>query len=253
MKIGGRRFAGLLGLLIGVVLATSGCASKKFVSRQIAPVNQRLNQFEKQTNDRIAWMNNKQKNDISQLNERLATTDMKVNEVAQAAQQAQGSASRAMEEATKTRAANSEAISKLESNLNESMNYRLVDSANVMFAFNKATLTPQARATLDEAIAKFQSAPRGVVELEGFTDHSGSSNYNLGLSRRRAWAVQRYLVDHKVPLRSIHLIGMGEGQPAEGIEGGRARSAREERNRSERRVTIRIFGAGEIASASAEQ
>jgi outer membrane protein OmpA-like peptidoglycan-associated protein len=239
-------------VLFAIVLAASGCATKKYVSKQISPVNQRLGQFEKQTNDRIAWLNNKEQNDISQLNERLATTDQKVSEVAGkvadvagAAQEAQGTASRAMEASAETATANSEAIKKVESNVNNALTFDLAEETNVMFGFDKANLTPSAKAKLDEIVTKVQALPRAVVEVAGFTDQPGSRNYNLGLSRRRAWAVQRYLVEHKVPPRSIHVVGLGEDAPPEYPASGMHKG----RDAMARRVNIRVFGAGEIASA----
>src|SRR5437764_2118595 len=83
---------------VALVLVTSGCATKKYVSQQINPVNQKVSQLEKHTNDRIAWVTNKEQADVSQLNERISTTDQRVSQVAEAAQQAQGTASRAMDE-----------------------------------------------------------------------------------------------------------------------------------------------------------
>jgi outer membrane protein OmpA-like peptidoglycan-associated protein len=92
-----------------------------------------------------------------------------------------------------------------------------------------------------------------VVELAGFTDQTGSENYNLDLSRRRAWAVQRYLVEHKVPLYSIHMVGLGEEVPPSGfqsdLQASSGKIARGERNALARRVSIRVFGANEMASA----
>jgi outer membrane protein OmpA-like peptidoglycan-associated protein len=220
-------------------------------------VNQKLGQYEKQTNDRIAWLNNKEQNDISQVNERIATTDQKVSQVAGAVQEAQGTASRAMEEADSNKSAssaNTAAIANLESGMASALNYQLVEKADVLFAFNKAVLTAEATAKLDEVASKYQSMPRAIIELAGFTDSIGSKNYNLGLSRRRAWAVQRYLVEHKVPLRAIHVVGLGEEAPPDGLDSelqaGTATVARGERNALERRVNIRIFGAGDISSAS---
>src|SRR6478609_3856839 len=81
-----------------VVLLTSGCATKNYVRSQVNPVNQNLGQFEKKTNDQISYINAKQQRDMSAVNERFDTTDQKLAEVANTAQQAQGTASRAMEE-----------------------------------------------------------------------------------------------------------------------------------------------------------
>src|SRR5262245_1376743 len=92
-----RRHTWVLAFAAALALAASGCASKKYVSQQIHPVNQRVDQLQKQTQDQITYLNNKQQRDISQVNERIATTDQKVTQLAGAVQQAQGTASRAME------------------------------------------------------------------------------------------------------------------------------------------------------------
>jgi outer membrane protein OmpA-like peptidoglycan-associated protein len=235
------RLTGIVGVLILLMLAGSGCASKKYVSQQIAPLNQKLAQYQKQTDARLAWMNNKEQNDIAQVNDRIASTDQNVSQLTSGVQSAQGSASRAMEAGS----ANSEAIQNLGSDVSKTLNYQLVDKADVLFAFNKAALTPAAKATLDDVVSKFQSMPRGVVELAGYTDRVGASNYNLELSRRRAWAVQRYLAQHDVPLRSIHMIGFGEEAPAEDLKPAG------DRNSQARRVNIRVYGAADIVSSDA--
>src|SRR5215831_4242196 len=118
--------------VMACVLAAPGCASKRYVSQQINGVNQRISQYEKQTNDRIAWLKSKQETDIAQMNQRIAATDQKlaqVNDAMQAAnnaaQEAQGTASRAMEEADSSFVNDSAATEKMESN-----KYRLVDKAD---------------------------------------------------------------------------------------------------------------------------
>jgi outer membrane protein OmpA-like peptidoglycan-associated protein len=244
-----------IAIVSGFVLATSGCATKKYVSKQIEPVNQRLGQFEKQTNDRLAWLNNKEQSDVADVNARVAATDQRLAQVAQVANSAQASvtqlsesnsASRSTEEMEMTNVANTAVANAL--------NYQLVDKADVTFGFNKANLTPGARSTLDAIVAKFQSSPRAVVELAGFTDPIGSSNYNLGLSRRRAWAVQRYLVEHNVPVRSIHIVGMGEEAPPPDLQPtSSAATGTKAEYRRERRVNVRVYGAGEIAGTSGTQ
>src|SRR5215472_10092745 len=120
-----------------LALATSGCASKKYVSQQISPLKQKMSQDEAKNNDRFAWLTNQQKNDMSQVSERIATTDQRVAEVASAVQKAQGTASRAMEEADSNR----QSISTLQSGVANALNYQLVEKADVLFAFGKATLT----------------------------------------------------------------------------------------------------------------
>jgi outer membrane protein OmpA-like peptidoglycan-associated protein len=243
---------------IALVLATSGCASKKYVRQQVTPVNTRVSQLEAKTNDQIAYLSNKQQRDVSQLNERLDTTDQRVGQLSDAVTKAQGTASRAMENANdaKAKASNNEtAIAALGSGVANALHYELVENGDVTFAFNKATLTPEAKAALDQIAQKFQSLPRGVIELTGFTDRRGSTTYNLELSRRRAEAVQRYLVMKKIPVRCIHIVGMGKEAPPAVLEGEvtsvtESRPTRAEAQRLARRVHINVYGAGDIMASS---
>ena len=236
-----------------IMLATSGCATKKYVSQQVSPVNTRVSKLEKTTSDRIAYLNNKEQSDVSQLNERIATTDQKVSDVAAAVQQVQGTASRAMDDTAK----NTAAIETLGSGVANALNYQEVEKGDVTFAFNKATLTSEAKAMLDGIAQKVQALPRAVVELTGFTDKRGSPNYNLALSRRRAEAVQRYLVMQKVPLRAIHIVGLGEEAPPEGMTADltaiNPNPTKAELARLARRVNIRVFGAGDISQGTASR
>jgi len=253
----------LIAVPITLALATSGCATKKYVRNQVAPVNHKLAQVQKDTkenSDKIAATWSKLGTDISEVNERISATDQRVSQVAEATQQAQGTASRAME-ASETNStaisANSTAINTLASGVANAMNFKLVESADVTFGFDKYSLTPEARAALDQVASKVQALPRAVVELAGFTDPIGSPSYNLGLSRRRAEAVQRYLVNQKVPLRNIHIVGLGEEAPPPGLEKDLTRispnPSKAELHRLARRVRISIFGAGDITEGAASR
>src|SRR5260370_17242152 len=118
-----------------LMLATSGCATKKYVSQQVSPVNARVSKLQKQTDDRIAYLNNKQQSDMSQVDERIATTDQRLSEVAEAAHQAQGTASRPMEQSEPTGSKNSAPIDTLGSGVANALNYQLVESGDVTFGF----------------------------------------------------------------------------------------------------------------------
>ena len=242
---------------IAFVLATSGCASKKYVRQQVSPVHQQVAALQKQTNDKISYLNAKQDRDISQVNERIASTDQRVSQVAEAAQTAQGTASRAMDTAEANSgkiAETSTAVNELGAGVANALNYQLMERADVMFGFNEATLTPSAKKALDEIASKVQPTPRTVVELAGFTDPRGSRSFNYALSRRRAEAVQRYLVMQKVPVRNIHIVGLGKSTPPPDLEPENslpANATRAQRYQADRRVQVRLFGAGNITTGTA--
>lgn len=252
----GHRLIGWIAFPIALALATSGCATKKYVKQQVAPVHKQVATLEKQTNDKISYLNGKLDRDISQVNERIATTDERVTQVAQATQQAQGTASRAMETAESNSGKieeNSTAITALGAGVANALNFQLVDKADVLFAFNQSTLTPQAKKALDEIASKAQGMPRSVIELAGFTDHVGTKSYNYALSRRRAEAVQRYLVLQKIPPRNIHIVGLGKDAPPPDFGPESAGQTAAQRSRMERRTQVRLFGAGDLTAGTASR
>jgi len=81
-----------------------------------------------------------------------------------------------------------------------------------LFEFDKAVLTPAAKAQLDQqVVARLgeYSAVR-LIFIEGHTDRIGSQEYNQKLSERRADAVKAYLVSRGVDGSKIETIGMGK-------------------------------------------
>ena len=122
-------------------------------------------------------------------------------------------------------------------------NYEQVKTATILFGFDKANLTADDQQELDSLAQSFSSLKHYAIEIEGFTDKTGSQEYNLGLSRRRADAVARYLTESaNVPLVKIHLLGLGEDQPA---EANNTRQGRKENRRVEVRVMAPHFAAAQ--------
>ncbi len=233
-----------------LVLATSGCATKGFVKAQVATADAKISALEAKTNEQAS----KEQADISRVEEKIATTDNKVAEVATAAQQANASATQANQTAQQNQsaiAANATAIATLD----KAMNYSLVAKGDVTFGFNKSNLGKTDQAALDALIQQVQSRPRVVFELLGFTDAVGSRAYNLGLSRRRAESVARYLVHQGISLRGIHIIGLGkEPVPPNllaDLQAADPNATAGDSQRLARRVLIRIYTADASLQSSA--
>jgi hypothetical protein len=80
----------------------------------------------------------------------------------------------------------------------------------VFFPLASSELDPQARQTVREAAADWRRTGTVQVNVVGHTDTSGSPDYNLRLSERRAQAVQAALLAEGVPATSITTTGVGQ-------------------------------------------
>lgn len=88
-----------------------------------------------------------------------------------------------------------------------------IDLRGVEFDFDKSTLRPESRQTLDEATEVLRQYPDIRVEVAGHTDSIGSDQYNQGLSERRAQAVYDYLVGNGIDSGRLNARGYGENSP----------------------------------------
>ena len=70
-------------------------------------------------------------------------------------------------------------------------------NSDVTFAFGKANLKPQAKATLDGIYGEIAQINSAKVAVAGYTDRIGSDAGNLKLSQRRADTVANYLVQKR--------------------------------------------------------
>jgi OmpA-OmpF porin, OOP family len=80
----------------------------------------------------------------------------------------------------------------------------------VFFDWDKATLTPRAQQIIAEAAANSTKVKYTQIQVNGYTDTSGTPQYNQGLSIRRAQAVAAELVKDGVPKAAIAIQGFGE-------------------------------------------
>lgn len=93
--------------------------------------------------------------------------------------------------------------------------FREVSRSSVYFALGRSALDERAGSVLDGVASQILRNPQFVVNLYGFSDPSGSENYNQVLARRRVDAVERYLVE-RTPgqLSRYRGISFGEQLPA---------------------------------------
>ena len=116
-------------------------------------------------------------------------------------------------------------------------------SADALFAFNSAVLTPQGEATLNNLLQDLRSASVSSIQVIGHTDPLGSDAYNMRLSEQRANSVARYLASGGVPADRIRAEGRGETElkvtPEEcAAEGAKTRPALIQCFQPNRRVDV---------------
>jgi outer membrane protein OmpA-like peptidoglycan-associated protein len=89
----------------------------------------------------------------------------------------------------------------------------IVSMSDVLFDTNQATLKPGAKEKLARVSGILLAYPTLHLTLNGYTDSTGSDDYNLGLSQRRADSVREYLVSNGISSASVESHGMGKDNP----------------------------------------
>jgi len=175
-------------------VALSGCATKKYVGREVGEINQKVDTLS---------------GEMEKTQERVKRNEVRIDDVDKQAQagisDAKGSAQTALKRATEAeRAAKGKLIYTV-----------TLSNDKVTFPVNRAAVSPDARALVDEAIAQLKAENRGVYfEIEGHTDSSGSEAYNEKLGLDRATAVRNYMHDQQgIALNRIEVISYGETKP----------------------------------------
>jgi outer membrane protein OmpA-like peptidoglycan-associated protein len=83
----------------------------------------------------------------------------------------------------------------------------------VRFDTNKSTLTTTAKANLDKLFPVFKSYADTDIVIYGYTDSTGSAEYNLNLSQQRANSVEKYLESKGLNMSRFKMVGMGIADP----------------------------------------
>lgn len=84
---------------------------------------------------------------------------------------------------------------------------------NILFDFDKSTLTTSSQLILDGLVDILNSNPTINIELAAHTDSKGSDEYNLQLSQNRAAACVSYIVSKGIKSSRLYAKGYGETKP----------------------------------------
>lgn len=99
----------------------------------------------------------------------------------------------------------------------------------VFFDWDSAELPADARQTVQFVATNAARCNWRTITVTGHTDKSGSNEYNIGLSQRRAQSVAGMMTSMGVPSASITTAARGEEQPrvptADGVREAQNRRA----------------------------
>lgn len=155
---------------------------------------------------------------------RLAARTAEVDKALQSAEAAQQEAalSRMQSEISQEQARDAEMrSSRLEAELKE-LNAKqterglVITLGDVLFDTNEAQLKAGGIGSLEKLAGFLKQYPKRNVKIEGYTDSTGSADYNLGLSDRRANAVRTSLLDMGINSDRISTRGYGQESPVAG-------------------------------------
>jgi OOP family OmpA-OmpF porin len=233
-------------------LLGTGCATKKYVAQTVAPIDARVTGTETKNTEQDKQLAEHGKSieetdrSLSRTREQLKDTDAKAvaaGEAASKADQKADGAWKAADGAKSLAQQGLDANAQLARTVDAMNKYQILKSETVLFGFNRANLTEDAKSQLEELAKSTEGLERYVIEVQGFTDKTGSLTANERLSEMRAQEVARYLANqYKIPVRSISLLGSGYAQP---VADDKTREGR----KLNRRVEVRLF-VPEAASAT---
>ena len=137
------------------------------------------------------------------------------------AQVAQEEARLAQEEAERIRKERDDELNRLQTALNHIGETRrtalglvmTLGSDSMQFEFDKATLRPENRELLSRIVGILMTSKDYGIYVYGHTDSTGSEEYNLELSKRRALSVRDYLADSGITPEIITTEGFGKSRP----------------------------------------
>ena len=106
----------------------------------------------------------------------------------------------------------------------------VVNLPDILFDVDEATMKPEAQLVIAKLAGILLIMPDKQVTVEGHTDSTGSAEYNLDLSQRRAVSVMGLMQSQGLDSNRLRAIGYGMQRPVaeNATSGGRSRNRRVE-------------------------
>ena len=193
-------------------------ARKKYVQRQVQPIQDRVNEL-----DSLTAANSKMIKDVdSRAQQGIQLASAKANEADQHAIDAGNKAQMAQQTATQA----STRLSTVEQVVGNIDQYKAATQTEIRFRPGQSMLSKKAKDALDDMATPLKDQRGYIIEVQGFS--SGHGQTAIATSQKMADSVVRYLVlNHEIPVYRIYVVGMGnapvtsEDGKAQRTSGGR--------------------------------
>lgn len=237
------RLAGIAGLILVTGLASSGCATRRFVRNNVNEKARELSARIDKT-DQGVQANSNQVQELSSVTRdhtgKIASLDSGLKQTEERTQQALSVGEGAQNTANQVVAQ----VSSLDVKFQNRNHYQVLSEEKVLFQFNSATIGESYHPALDEFAQKLKQDPNAILVMEGRTDSTGSDAYNIQLGEKRLEAVIRYLVVAQgAPMQKVYRMSFGKEHP---VGANNTREGRAEN----RAVVMRLMGPSAAASSA---
>jgi outer membrane protein OmpA-like peptidoglycan-associated protein len=194
-------------------------ARKKYVQRQVQPIQDRVNEL-----DSLTASNSKMIKDVdSRAQQGIQLASAKANEADQHAIDAGNKANMAQQTATQA----STRLTTVEQVVGNIDQYKAATQTEIRFRPGQSMLSKKAKDALDDMATPLKDQRGYIIEVQGFS--SGHGQAAIATSQKMADSVVRYLVlNHEIPVYRIYVVGMGnapmataDGTQAKRTSGGR--------------------------------
>lgn len=119
-------------------------------------------------------------------------------------------------------------------------------ASGILFDVNSSDLRPVAKSNLTDLARILNKYPGSNIQVDGHTDSTGTADWNMDLSKRRAESVGMYLGQQGVEFARLKMVAWGETMPAETANTAEGLQAN-------RRVEVGIFANDELKKAAEKQ
>lgn len=181
-------------------------ARKKYVQKQITPVQNRINEL-----DELTAANSKMIKDTdARAQQGIQQASAKASEADQHAVDAGNKATAAQTTATQA----NNRLTTVEGVVGNIDQYKSTNQTEIRFRPGQTVLSQNAKSALDDLATPLKGQHGYIVEVQGFS--SGKGQAAIATSRKMADAVVRYLVEnHEIPVYRIYVVGMGNAPAPE--------------------------------------